>query len=307
VRLPVGPIRGLFTFLLIALNTLLCCLPLFAVALLKLAIPVEGWRQLTSRWLVVIAEQWIANNTAIFRHTQSITWRVSGLEGLERSRWYLVVANHRSWVDIFAVQAVLNRRIPFLKFFVKKQLIWVPVMGLAWWALDMPFMQRHSKAYLEKYPEKRGQDLETTRRACEHFRKIPTSVINFVEGTRFTPAKQAASQSPYRHLLPPRAGGVAFVLGAMGELFQSLVDVTLAYPKGEGGMWALCCGHVREIVVDVHVCAIEPWLIEGDYANDPAFRERFQQWLTELWRAKDARLSAQAGAARPVPAVTGAA
>ena len=295
MRLPVGPLRGLVTFLLIAVNTVGHCAPLFTIAALKFAIPAAGWRRVASRWLVAIAESWIDVNTAILRHTQDVAWRVSGLEGLDRSRWYLVLSNHRSWVDIFAVQAVLNHRIPFLKFFIKKQLIWVPVMGLAWWALDMPFMQRHSRAYLEKYPEKRGQDLETTRRACERFRLLPTSVITFVEGTRYTPAKHAQAKSPYRHLLPPRAGGIAFVLGAMGELFQGLVDVTLAYPKGQGGMWDLCCGRVREIVVDVRVLPVERWLVEGDYANDPAFRERFQQWLGELWRAKDARLATLVG------------
>jgi 1-acyl-sn-glycerol-3-phosphate acyltransferase len=286
-RLPPGPIRGTFTFALIALNTVLCCIPLFAVALLKLLVPVTGWRRLTSRWLVGIAQLWIANNTAMLRATQSTRWDVEGVEGLDPEQWYLVVSNHRSWVDIFALQAVFNRRIPFLKFFLKQQLIFVPLMGFAWWALDMPFMKRHSRAYLERYPEKRGQDLETTRRACEKFRLIPTSVINFVEGTRYTLAKHARHSPPYRHLLQPRAGGIAFVLGTMGALFHSLLDVTVAYPKGSGGMWDLCCGRVPEIVIRVRLRGIEPWLVAGDYANDPEFRDRFQQWLAALWTDKD--------------------
>jgi 1-acyl-sn-glycerol-3-phosphate acyltransferase len=287
VRLPVGPVRGAFTFALIALNTVFCCIPLFAVALLKLLIPVTGWRRMTSRWLTKIAELWIANNTAVFRHTQRIRWDVEGIDGLAAREWYLVVSNHRSWVDIFALQAVFNRRIPFLKFFLKQQLIYVPVMGFAWWALDMPFMKRYSRAYLERHPEKKGQDLDTTRQACEKFRLIPTSVINFVEGTRYTPAKHAKHRPPYRHLLNPRAGGIAFVLGAMGSLFHSLLDVTVAYPQGTGGMWDLCCGRVREIVIRVRQRGIEPWLVSGDYTNDPAFRERFQEWLAGVWHDKD--------------------
>jgi 1-acyl-sn-glycerol-3-phosphate acyltransferase len=287
LRLPSGPIRGAFTFTLIALNTISCCIPLFAVAVLKLLVPVAGWRRLTSRWLVRIAEQWIANNTATFRGTQRIRWDVEGVDGLAPREWYLVVSNHRSWVDIFALQAVFNRRIPFLKFFLKQQLIYVPLMGFAWWALDMPFMKRYSRAYLERHPEKKGQDLETTRRACEKFRLIPTSVINFVEGTRYTPAKHARHAPPYRHLLQPRAGGIAFVLGAMGRQFHSLLDVTVAYPQGTGGMWDLCCGRVHEIVIRVRQRGIEPWLVAGDYANDPAFREQFQQWLATLWADKD--------------------
>jgi 1-acyl-sn-glycerol-3-phosphate acyltransferase len=297
LRLPVGPVRGAFTFALIVLNTAFCCTPLFVVALAKLVVPVPGWRRATSRWLTRIAELWIANNTAIFRGTQRVRWDVEGVEGLPRREWYLVVSNHRSWVDIFALQAVFNRRIPFLKFFLKRELIYVPVMGLAWWALDMPFMKRYSKAFLEKHPEKKGSDLATTRAACEKFRLIPTSVINFVEGTRFTPGKHARTASPYRHLLLPRAGGIAFVLGAMGGLFHSLLDVTVAYPQGAGGMWDLCCGRVREIVIRVRRRAIEPWLVAGDYANDPAFRERFQAWLADRWHEKDAELDGLLGGA----------
>lgn len=290
MRLPVGPVRGGFTFLLVALNTVFCCTPLFAVAVLKLLVPLAGWRRLTSRWLVRIAQLWIANNTAILRGTQRIRWDVEGIEGLAPNEWYLVISNHRSWVDIFALQAVFNRRIPFLKFFLKQELIFVPVMGFAWWALDMPFMKRYSRAYLERHPEKKGQDLKTTRRACEKFRLIPTSVINFVEGTRFTRPKHAQTKSPYEHLLLPRAGGVAFVLGAMGSQFHSMLDVTVAYPQGTGGMWDLCCGRVREIVIRVRQRAIEPWLVAGDYADDPVFRERFQQWLAGVWQEKDALL-----------------
>lgn len=301
LRLPAGPVRGTVTFLLICLNTVACATPLFLVALAKLALPHAGWRRTSSRWLTAFAEQWIANNTAILHATQEIRWELRGVDALRRADWYLVIANHRSWVDILAIQAALNRRVPFLKFFIKQQLIWVPVMGLAWWALDMPFMKRHSRAYLERHPEKRGEDLETTRRACEKFREIPTSVINFVEGTRYTPAKHAATRSPYRHLLPPRAGGVAFVLGAMGPQFHSLLDVTVVYPRGVGEFWDLCCGRVHEIVVDVRQRPVESWLAAGDYANDADFRARFQEWLGALWADKDARIEvllAERGAAR---------
>jgi 1-acyl-sn-glycerol-3-phosphate acyltransferase len=227
---------------------------------------------------------------------------VRGLDGLDPQAWYLVIANHQSWVDILALQSVLNRRIPFLKFFLKQQLRWVPVLGLAWWALDMPFMKRYSRAELERQPTLRGTDLATTRRACERFRDIPTSVINFVEGTRFTLAKQAASASPYRHLLAPRAGGVAFVLAAMRTTLKELLDVTIAYPAGVGGLWALCSGRVVHIVIEVERRPLETWLSEGDYSADPAFKARFQAWLAALWSAKDARLARLLAA--PAPGAT---
>ena len=289
-RLPAGPVRGALVALCIGLNTVVHALPLFLVALAKLAVPITGWRLVAGRWLTAIAENWIAFNTALLRATQEIRWEFSGLEGLSREHWYLVIANHRSWVDILAVQAALNRRVPFLKFFIKEQLRWVPILGVAWWALDMPFMKRYSRAQVERRPELRGVDLETTRRACEKFRDHPTSIINFVEGTRYTQAKWQATDSPYRHLLKPRPGGIAFVFGAMGPTLKELLDVTIAYPEGCGGFWDLCCGNIRHIVVEVERQPLDAWLAAGDYAGDPVFRERFRVWLDALWAAKDARL-----------------
>jgi len=291
IPLPAGPLRGAVTFTLIVCNTAVCCVPLFLLALVKLLVPHAAARRALSAALTRIAETWTATNTRILALTQRIRWEVRGLEGLERRAWYLVIANHRSWADILALQTVCNRRIPFLKFFLKEKLRWVPVMGLAWWALDMPFMKRYSRADLERRPELRGADLATTRRACERFRDIPTAVINFVEGTRYTAAKHAAAGAPYRNVLPPRAGGVAFVLGAMGTILNEILDVTVAYPAGAGGFWDLCCGRVSHIIIEVERHPIEPWLRAGDYAADAAFRARFQAWLADLWARKDARLA----------------
>ena len=154
----------------------------------------------------------------------------------------------------------------------------------------MPFMKRHSRAYLEKYPEARGRDLAATRRACRKFRKIPTTVINFVEGTRFTQEKHAAAAAAYKHLLPPRAGGVAFVLAAMGDILHSTLDVTIAYGLSTPTLWDLCCGRLRRVLIEVRQRAIEPWMTAGDYESDPGFRARFQDTLATWWAEKDDRL-----------------
>jgi 1-acyl-sn-glycerol-3-phosphate acyltransferase len=282
--------KGAITILLMALNVIGWCLVLFTVALFKLLVPIPAWRKWTSRAMTGLAEGWIGTNNAIFRMMGAMPLDTRGLEGLSIRDWYLVVSNHRSWVDILVLQAVFNRRIPFLKFFLKQQLIWVPFLGVAWWALDFPFMRRHSSAYLAKHPEHRGKDLEATRRACEKFRLIPTSVMNFVEGTRYTPQKHAGTKSPYRHLLPPRAGGVSFVLSAMGGMLHSMLDVTIAYTTGTPSLWDLCCGRVGTVIVDVRRRPIDAWMAAGDYMNDPAFRERFQAWLGGIWADKDEML-----------------
>jgi 1-acyl-sn-glycerol-3-phosphate acyltransferase len=285
-------LKGVLCLSMIALNVIVLVPMLMIVALAKLLVPLPAWRTLTSRWMTAIAETWISINTAILTSTGALRLEATGLERLEPRAWYLVVSNHRSWVDILVLQAVFNRRIPFLKFFLKRELIWVPLLGLAWWALDFPFMRRHSAAYLERHPEARGQDLDATRKACQQFATIPTSVMNFVEGTRFTEAKREALRSPYRHLLTPRAGGISFVLSAMGTMLTALIDVTIAYREPSPTLWDLCCGRLGGVSVNVERRPIERWTTQGDYSSDEAFRRRFQDWLAGLWSAKDARLEA---------------
>ena len=280
-------VKGAATITLMGLNVVFWIVPLMLVALCKLLVPLAAWRQLANRWLTAIAECWIAGNGTIFRLMGSMPITIAGLEGLERRQWYLVVSNHRSWVDILVLQSVFNRRIPFLKFFLKQELVWVPLLGLAWWALDFPFMRRYSSEFLARYPHLRGRDLEATRRACERFRLMPTSVMNFVEGTRFSVTKRDATGSPYSELLPPRAGGISFVLSAMGGILHSMLDVTIAYRARTPTLWDLCCGRLARVVVDVRKRAIEAWMAQGDYANDSAFRERFQAWLGGIWAEKD--------------------
>ncbi|NVO06955.1 MAG: acyltransferase, partial [Rhodoferax sp.] len=224
--------------------------------------------------------------------TQRTQWDVQGIDRLDRHNWYLVNANHQCAADIFVMQHLFNRRIPLLKFFIKQQLIWMPIMGLAWWALDFPFMRRHSEAYLKKHPEMRAKDQESTRRACAKFALIPTSVTNFMEGTRITPAKHARQQSPYRYLLKPKAGGVALALNAMGDKFQAILDVTIVYPDGIPGFWAFLCGRMHRVIVRVRSLPIPAHLLTGDYGSDPALREAFSHWAQQLWADKDAQIAA---------------
>ena len=188
------------------------------------------------------------------------------------------------------LQHLLNRRIPLLKFFLKQQLIWVPVMGVAWWALDFPFMRRHSEEFLRKHPEMRGKDQETTRKACEKFALIPTSVMNFLEGTRFTQAKHRRQESPYVHLLKPKAGGMALALNAMGDRFQAILDVTVVYPDGTPTFWHFLQGKMHRVVVRGRLLPIPPDLIDADYTGDAAVRAAFQSWVQQLC-AKDAQIS----------------
>ncbi|WP_236184891.1 acyltransferase [Pseudomonas juntendi] len=283
-------LTGILTTTLLLLNTLALICPLLVFALLKLVLPGRG-RDYASWAVMWVAETWSEIDKAIFALCIPTHWDIRGVENLRKDTSYLAVSNHQSWVDIPALIESLNRRTPFFKFFLKKELIWVPLLGLAWWGLDYPFMKRYSKAFLAKHPELKGKDLEITKAACELFKRQPVTVVNYLEGTRFTDAKRQEQQSPYRYLLKPKAGGVAFVLAALGEQLDALLDVTIVYPGNKApGFWDLLNGSISRVIIDIQLRELDPGLWAGDYENDPEFRQTVQAWVNQLWLDKDQRI-----------------
>jgi len=284
-RLPAA-LRGSLTGLTLGLNTLIVSALMVPPALLKLLVPAVAVRRGCDRALNGLASNWVALNNAWIAAVCPARWDVQGLEGLNPRGWYLVSSNHQSWVDILVLQRIFHGHIPFLKFFLKQELIWVPVIGLAWWALDFPFMKRG------RGHGARSNDLKATREACEKFKRIPTSVINFVEGTRFTPAKQAQQKSPYHHLLKPKIGGLGIALATMGEQFEAMLDVTIVYPQGTPSFWDLLCGRVDAVIVRVQRREIPPEVLGSDPIGDKAYRQRIGTWTDQQWAEKDALIDA---------------
>lgn len=281
-------LRGLLTSLLLLVNTLILIIPMMVLALCRLMLPGQAVKRRCARGIVWLAECWAEVDKWIFARLTPTRWDIRGAQNLRQDTSYLIISNHQSWVDIPALIQALNRKSPFFKFFLKRELLWVPFLGLAWWALDYPFMKRYSKAFLQRHPHLRGKDLEITRNACEKFRDMPVALVNYLEGTRFTPAKHQQQQSPYRHLLKPRAGGVAFALATLGEQLDTLLDVTIVYRDPPvPGFWDLLCGRVRHVIVDIRTRPLDPALGQGDYLNDAQFREHVQGWVNQLWSEKD--------------------
>ncbi|PKM30833.1 MAG: acyltransferase [Gammaproteobacteria bacterium HGW-Gammaproteobacteria-11] len=283
---------GTLSCLMMLLFTLIGIGPMLVFALLKAAIPVKAFQRHCSRIVMWIAETWAESINWTFNRMTPTQWDIRCDAPLQADHSYLVVCNHQSWVDIPALLQAFNRKTPYFKFFLKKELIWIPFLGLAFWALDYPFMKRYSKAHLARHPEDQGKDLEITRRACEKFQALPVTVVNFLEGTRFTTAKHQQQGSPFHSLLKPKSGGIAFVMAALGEQMKSMLDVTLLYPEGQPpGFWSLLCGRVERVVVDIRQVELDSALFKGDYENDPQFRAFFQDWVNQLWLQKDARLA----------------
>jgi len=281
-------LKGFIIVTFVTLNTIFW-LPILVIgAFLKLLIPLPFVQKLMSQILIACATNWVSLNSLTFLLFLKIEWDIGDLESLSQNDWYFVNCNHQSWSDIPVVQKVLNRRIPMLKFFLKKELIWVPFIGICWWALDFPFMKRFTPEQVRKNPSLAGKDLETTKKACEKFKSTPVSIFNFIEGTRFTQEKHDQQQSPYKNLLKPKAGGAAFVLGSMGEQMHTMLDITIIYPDNtNNGVWDLVCGRIQKVVVHFKEIEIPTEFLGKDYANDAEFKTNFQSWLNKLWIEKD--------------------
>jgi 1-acyl-sn-glycerol-3-phosphate acyltransferase len=274
---------------LYTINTLFWLIPIIVFSFCKAIIPIEFSQKVFSYLLDQMASNWVGVNTLIQKLFNKTQIKVTGLEKLTMKEWYLVVCNHQSWVDIVIVQRIMHGKIPFLKFFLKKELIYVPFLGLAWWALDFPFMKRYSQSFIKKNPHLKGKDVETTRKACAKFKHKPVSIMNFIEGTRFTDEKHSKQKSPFQHLLKPKAGGIGFVLEAMGGNLHKIVNITIHYPEGIPTFSDFLAGRIQQVNVNVEVTPISDDLI-GDYVRDRPFKIQFQQKVNQLWLDKDQKL-----------------
>ncbi|EPC6228990.1 acyltransferase [Klebsiella pneumoniae] len=273
------------------LVTIICSVPIIVAGLIKLLVPIPAvWRSI-SVFCNFMMYCWCEGLALLLHLNPWLKWDVQGLEGLNKKNWYLLISNHHSWAVIVVLCVLFRKLIPMNKYFLKQQLAWVPFIGLACWALDMPFMRRYSRSYLIRHPERRGKDVETTRRSCEKFRAHPTTIVNFVEGSRFTEEKKRETRSPYHNLLPPKAAGIAMALNVLGSQFDKLLNVTLCYPDNHTRpFYDMLSGRLTRIVVRINLVPIGEEL-HGDYVNDKNFKRGFQRWLNGLWEEKDRQLT----------------
>ncbi len=281
-----GPLLAVIAFLLYVLSLFILGSLFFCIALIWLITPIPRWREKIFAKLFNMPSVWSETIHWTMWLTTKTKFTITGIEHLNKKCSYLLISNHQGFLDILVLQRVLDRHVPQLRYFMKKQLLWLPIAGQACWILGYPFMQRHSKSYLKKHPQKRNQDLKTTQKTCERFRNTPVTLINYVEGTRFTTTKKIKQRSPFKNLLKPKAGGIAFVLNAMSDQIDTILNITVIYSNPNNISWTFLRGKMKQIVVNVEAIPI-PSNLRGDYQNDRQFRIHFQAWLNQLWKEKD--------------------
>ena len=277
---------GSLSFLLLVINTLFWCSFLLTIAVFKLLLPIESWKTLCTKWIIAIGECWIFCNGLWIKLLHKPEWTVSGFDSLNQSEWYLTMANHQSWADIFVLQGITNRKIPMLKFFMKDILIWVPVIGLAWWALDMPFLKRYTQEQVKKNPSLRGKDVIEMKKSFGRFARYPVSIFSFAEGTRFTEAKRVSQDSPYDQLLRPKSGGIGLTLSTMPYI-KKVLDFTIKYDSNERTFWDFLCGRMSNVKIQVKIINVPENLVQKNYAEDEKFREELKEWLYSIWEEKN--------------------
>ena len=260
---------------------------------IKFIIPIAEFKVFIERIAYWISGGFVLTNNVLMKISYDLEWNIQGLENLNMNGTYLVMSNHLSLLDIPALQRVFFRQIPFLRFFIKSQLIFVPFLGQGLWALGFPSMKRYSKETLNKHPELSGKDLETTKSSCENLRGQPVSMLIYAEGTRFTPEKHSKKKSPYKNLLKPRAGGINTVLSSLGDELTSILNVTLVYPGHTSpSLFDFLLGKIPKVVIRIEVLKLG----ENDVPSFEKIKSKagslaVRNFLNQTWEVKDKIIS----------------
>ncbi len=284
-------LQGSLVLLIASVSTIVLTTIIFLLSIFKFVAPKGVARNAMSRGLSSLGELWVSVNKGLVWFYRGMEWDVQLPAELDHNKRYLIFSNHQSWVDILVLQLCLNRRAPFMRFLLKQQLIWVPFLGVAWWALDMAFLRRYSRQELIRNPSLRGKDLENAARACEKLKHIPVSMMTFPEGTRFTETKQKQQKSPFEHLLRPRYGGIGQVLYSFDDAFDCLIDVTIVYPHGTPDTWQFVSGQIKKISVRIQLRPIGDGLRGVNFREQPEAKSQLKTWLNDIWLEKEHQIS----------------
>jgi len=284
-------IVGIIIGALLIINLFILPFIVLVVGLFMTIIPIPAWRRLCQRVnQQLLPPIWADINRAVLKLNKTLQWDVQGIgtENLSTDNWYFLISNHLSATDILVLESVFTRKIPKIKFFMKRQLLWmIPMTGLACWVMGYPFVRRVTKSAIKKNPSLKGKDIEDIKKSCADFKQRPTALLSFLEGTRFTPEKHRQKRSPYRHLLRANAASFAIVSQELSGIMKYIINVTLVYPGHKNvSLWQCISGKIKKIVVRYEVLPLTTDL-SGDFFQDRAFRQHLRNYLNQLWLEKD--------------------
>ncbi len=255
--------------LALAGNLLLWLFPLFVVAGIRAAsstslISADRFARGCDAIVESMYRAAVAINSILIERFLRIRLRVHGETSIDGP--VIVISNHRTWFDILLLHQVITRRGPILKFLIKRELLFVPILGWLCFALGFPRLIRG------RQEGGREQDLKVIATAAADNTNSSYALTVFVEGTRFTRDKHEHQAAPFTHLLKPRHGALQTILK---HAPAPIIDSTIIYPRDDVTFWQCIGGAVRQI--DIFIEAAAP--------PEPADT---QDWLNRRWQAKDA-------------------
>ncbi len=236
---------------------------------------------------IIIARVWGNLMRWLLMKTISTDIQISG-DQPDPNATYLLIANHQSWIDILMIMVALGPGTTLPRFFMKWQLIYVPVIGSCAFALDFPIMRRYTQEDIKKKPELKHRDFNYAQRVLSRHPDQPCIVVNFAEGTRFTKEKHVRNKSPYRHLLKPKVAGPQLTLNSLHDRLDGIVDITLCYRNSRLGLWSLLSGTIPLISIHREVLEI-PARLKKTPEKLSDFKD-FRGFMNERWALKDALL-----------------
>ena len=281
---------GLITFILIILELIIGFGTLAIVNIPRAIIPLKPFKIFLARFSNQIGDITVYGLKLIMLLMHGNRIQIINETEYDLDKWYMAMSNHQSCADIFVLLVTANKRIPLLKFFMKKELWWIPFVFLANKTLNMPFVNRHSKKAIAKNPSLRTKDYENTLKSCKRFLRAPSTIFSYAEGTRFTEEKHRNQNSEYINLLQPKIGGMATALSAMPNI-DTLIDFSLVYKTKKRDAWSFLNGEMRDVKVYIKSYKIPDNLKGKNYSNDETYREEFKEWVEGIWFEKDKKIS----------------
>ena len=227
----------------------------------------------------------VASITTALKILHKLEWDFQIPEDVNADTWYIAMSNHQSWADIFILLAAGHKKIPLLKFFMKKELQWIPIIYLVHKTIDMPFLNRHSRAQIQANPELKKIDFKNAKIAAKRFSRNPSTAFSFAEGTRFTLQKHSAQESPYSDLLKPKVGALAIALSGMPQV-NTLVDFTVVYATEKRSTWDFLCGNLSRAKVVAKAYALPENLKNRSFEEEDDYRRDFQTFIDAIWLEK---------------------
>ncbi len=281
---------GIISSTILIVNTLILAILMIPLGIIKFLIPIKSLRASFTKIIIKIGEIWISVNSLWVIKLHKPNLEINGQENLGGNSWFLSTSNHQSAADIFIVQFITNRKIPMLKFFIKYELIYVPIIGICWWALDMPFLKRYTQEQIKRNPKLEGRDYKKMKKSLEHYSLHPVSIFSYAEGTRFSKEKHINQNSKFSHLLKPKEGGLAIALSNVNKI-KELIDITIIYDSDNLGFWNYLCGNIKNIKIFISKTKIPSKYLIDTLITNNELRSDFKLWLYDRWAEKDVLIS----------------